>query len=66
MIRVGDALAQKLAEHGISVLHDGTIHDYPAYTGAYDRSEVTIRAALEEYPSIKVIIDLHRLLRWRR
>ena len=60
MIRVGDALAQKLAEHGISVLHDGTIHDYPAYTGAYDRSEVTIRAALEEYPSIKVIIDLHR------
>ena len=60
MIRVGDALAQNLAEHGISVLHDGTIHDYPAYTGAYDRSEVTIRAALEEYPSIKVIIDLHR------
>ena len=53
MTRVGD-------EHGISVLHDGTIHDYPAYTGAYDRSEVTIRAALEEYPSIKVIIDLHR------
>ena len=60
MTRVGDALAKKLAEHGISVLHDGTIHDYPAYTGAYDRSEVTIRAALEEYPSIKVIIDLHR------
>lgn len=60
MTRVGEALAQKLAEHGISVLHDGTIHDYPAYTGAYDRSEVTIRAALEEYPSIKVIIDLHR------
>lgn len=60
MTRVGEALAEKLAEHGISVLHDGTIHDYPAYTGAYDRSEVTIRAALEEYPSIKVIIDLHR------
>lgn len=32
MTRVGDALAKKLAEHGISVLHDGTIHDYPAYT----------------------------------
>ncbi len=60
MIRVGDELAQKLAERGISVLHDGTIHDYPAYTGAYDRSEVTIRAALEKYPSIKVVIDLHR------
>lgn len=60
MVRVGEVLAQRLAEHGISVLHDGTIHDYPAYTGAYDRSEATIRAALEEYPSIKVIIDLHR------
>ena len=42
------------------MLHDGTVHDYPSYTGAYDRSEATIRAALEEYPSIKVIIDLHR------
>lgn len=60
MIRVGEVLAQRLADNGISVLHDGTIHDYPTYTGSYDRSEVTIRAALEEYPSIKVIIDLHR------
>lgn len=60
MVRVGEVLAARLAEQGISVLHDGTIHDYPAYTGAYDRSEDTIRQALEEYPSIKVIIDLHR------
>lgn len=60
MTAVGEALAQKLAEHGISVLHDGTIHDYPSYTGSYDRSEATIRAALEEYPSIKVILDIHR------
>lgn len=60
MVRVGEVLAKRLADNGISVLHDGTIHDYPAYTGAYDRSEATIRAALEEYPSIKVIIDLHR------
>lgn len=60
MISVGEALSQRLAENGISVLHDGTVHDYPSYTGAYDRSEATIRAALEEYPSIKVIIDLHR------
>lgn len=57
---VGEALAQALAERGVSVLHDGTVHDSPVYTGAYDRSEATIRAALEEYPSIKVVIDLHR------
>ncbi len=60
MVAIGEALAQALAAQGISVLHDGTIHDYPLYTGAYDRSEETIRAALEEYPSIKVVIDLHR------
>ena len=60
MIAVGEVLAQTLAEHGISVVHDGTTHDHPAYSGAYDRSEATIRAALEQYPSIKVVIDLHR------
>lgn len=57
---VGEALAQALAQRGVSVLHDGTVHDSPVYTGAYDRSEATIRAALAEYPSIKVVIDLHR------
>lgn len=60
MVAVGEVLANTLAENGISVLHDGTIHDYPTYTGSYDRSEETIRAALREYPSIKIVIDLHR------
>ena len=60
MIAVGEVLAQTLADNGISVLHDGTLHDHPSYTGSYDRSEATIRAALEQYPSIKIVIDLHR------
>ncbi len=60
MIAIGDVLAETLAENGISVLHDGTLHDFPAYTGSYDRSEDTIRAALAQYPSIKIVIDLHR------
>lgn len=60
MVAVGEKLARELARSGISVLHDGTVHDYPGYSGAYDRSEATIRAALEQYPSIKVVIDLHR------
>ena len=60
MIAVGEVLAHSLAENGISVVHDGTLHDYPSYTGSYDRSEETIRAILEQYPSIKVVIDLHR------
>lgn len=60
MIAVGEVLAETLAENGISVVHDGTLHDYPAYTGSYDRSEETIRNILSDYPSIKIVIDLHR------
>lgn len=60
MVAVGNALADALAENGVIAVHDCTVHDYPAYSGAYDRSEDTIRAALEKYPSIKIVIDLHR------
>lgn len=60
MVAVGNALAEALAENGVIAVHDCTVHDYPAYSGAYDRSEDTIRAALEQYPSIKIVIDLHR------
>ena len=42
MVAVGNALADALAENGVIAVHDGTVHDYPAYTGAYDRSEETI------------------------
>lgn len=60
MVAVGDALVNSLAKNGITAVHDCTVHDYPAYSGAYDRSEDTIRAALEKYPSIRIVIDLHR------
>ena len=60
MVAVGNALADALAKNGVIAVHDCTVHDYPAYSGAYDRSEDTIRAALEKYPSIKIVIDLHR------
>lgn len=60
MVAVGDAFAQVLEQNGIGVLHDTTQHDYPSYNGSYERSADTIRAYLEEYPSIKVVLDLHR------
>lgn len=60
MVAVGDALAQVLESSGIGVIHDTTQHDYPSYNGSYDRSAETIRAYLEEYPTIKVVLDLHR------
>lgn len=57
---VGDAICEALAERGISSVHDCTVHDYPSFTGAYARSAETIMRDLEQYPSIKIIIDIHR------
>ncbi len=60
MAAVGAALAEELEAAGIRVLHDTTLHDSPQYSGAYSRSEDTIKAYLAQYPSIRVVIDLHR------
>ncbi len=60
MASVGDALQKTLEEAGIVVLHDKTYHDYPSYKGSYDRSAVTVKKYLKEYPTIRFAIDLHR------
>ncbi len=60
VVAVGRKIAEKLAENGICVLHDGTLHDYPSYNGSYDRAEETITDILAAYPSIKVVLDIHR------
>ncbi len=56
---VGDALVKTLAEHGIVAIHDDTVHDEP-YSGAYTRSAKTVQKYLDKYPSIQVVLDLHR------
>lgn len=60
MVAVGDRIAEQLEAAGIGVIHDGTLHDYPSYNGSYDLSRETVRKYLEEYPSIKVVLDVHR------
>lgn len=57
---VGDAICEALAERGISSVHDCTVYDYPMFTGAYYRSAETMLELIEEYPSIKIAIDIHR------
>ncbi len=60
MTAVGDAMTEVFEARGISTIHDTTIHDYPAYNGSYDRSRETVIRILEKYPSIKVVLDIHR------
>ena len=60
VIRVGDELAAVFASNGVNVIHDRNVYDYPSYQGSYTRSYEAIQSYLSEYPSIKIVIDLHR------
>lgn len=60
VVAVGDRIAEKLTEAGIGVIHLTEMFDYPEYSGAYDRSCERIIEILEEYPSIQIVIDVHR------
>lgn len=60
VISVGDRLADALAQKGISVLHDRTLHDYPSYNGSYSLARETVSAYLAQYPSIRLVLDIHR------
>ena len=60
VVRVGDEIARVLTEMGLTVVHDTQLYDYPEYNGAYDRSLAAVEAWLEQYPSIRVVLDVHR------
>lgn len=59
MVAVGEKIVNSLKKNGIGAVHATEIHDR-TYTGSYSRSEETIYKYLEEYPDIKVILDIHR------
>lgn len=60
MVALGKIISDKLNEAGIVTLHDTTQHDYPSYSESYSRAAETICSYTQKYPSIKIVIDLHR------
>ena len=60
MISIGDRVTEILEEAGIGVIHDRTAHDQLAYNGSYDRARDPMKQYLKEYPSIQLVLDLHR------
>lgn len=65
VIGIGDRLTELLTtEYGISVYHDRTIYDMTDgkldRSRAYDLARDGVQAILDKYPSIEVVIDLHR------
>lgn len=64
IVGVGTYLAELLKEKGYRVIHDTTVYDVK--DGKLDRSQAYtyaldgIHGILQEYPSIDVVLDLHR------
>lgn len=60
VVRVGEEIKRIFEEKGLTVIHDCTLYDYPKYSGAYGRSCAGAEAWLAQYPSIQVVLDIHR------
>ena len=60
VVRVGEAICESLKKEGVESIHCKEHHDDPSYLGAYDNSAESINRCLEEYPSIKIVLDIHR------
>ncbi|MDO4174429.1 MAG: stage II sporulation protein P [Eubacteriales bacterium] len=60
VVYIGDVLTEVLQQQGIGVVHCREIIDSPSYNQSYNRAMDIIEAQMEQTPSIKVVIDLHR------
>ena len=60
MVSIGTRVAEILEKGGVKVVHDRQLHDYPNYNTSYNSSRDSIQDYLDRYPSIKLVLDLHR------
>ncbi len=60
MIRVGEEMEKVFLKNGVNVIHSHTMHDIPQYNNSYRKALNTIEETLKKYPSIQVVLDIHR------
>ncbi len=60
MVQIGKAVAKELENLGVGTVHITDLFDYPQYDNSYARSCDAVEKVLAEYPSIKIVLDLHR------
>lgn len=60
MLAVGEAVKAVFDRAGIETIHDKTLHDHPNFNGSYANSLKTVEKYKAKYPSICVVLDLHR------
>lgn len=61
IVKVGEHLQKTLEEkYGIKALHCDQIHDQYPFRESYQRSQLTLIQYLKDYPSLKILLDVHR------
>ena len=60
VVEVGRVLNESLNKAGIPSVHCTVMHDKEQYKDSYAKAEDTIKQYLAYYPSIRLVIDLHR------
>ncbi len=60
VIAVGERMKRIFETKGIGVIHDTTLHDHPNFNGSYANSLKTAEMYKAKYPSIRLVLDIHR------
>lgn len=60
VVKVGTEMINVLKAKGINAIHSEKQHDYPEFTDSYKRSLETAQYYIKKYPTIKVVLDIHR------
>lgn len=60
VVKVAKQLEYYLEKYKFNVIRNETKHDYPAYSGSYERSLKTIQNMLKKNSEAEIIFDIHR------
>ncbi len=60
VVSVGNEIKNALTAAGIGVIHDTTQNDNPSYNQSYKKALTVIEKNLATYPTIDVVLDIHR------
>lgn len=60
VVRVGKELENCLEKYKFNVVRSETKHDYPAYSGSYERSLKTVQSLLKKNKDTDIVFDVHR------
>ena len=60
VVAVGAVMAETFEKAGIPVIHVTEMFDLQSYQDSYSRAAAAIRRYIEQYPSIQIVLDVHR------